>query len=140
MVKNRGQVSIEYLIVVSMVVFFVVSMMGVAYYYSNGIKDQIKLTQLQNFINKIITSSETVFYSGEPSKVTINAYLPSGVEKMETYQNQKGIYVEIRTSSGLNKMFFNSNVKIEIGEITKTEGLKRISIVAKEDKVQMEQV
>lgn len=143
MVKNRGQVSIEYLIVVGMVIFFVISMMGVAYYYSNNIKDQMRMTQLQNFMNKVITSAETVYYSGEPSKVTINAYLPAGVNYLNVFSGCNGLYVKFQISSGENIQCFESNVNIEIyaaNPITITEGLKRISIIAENDKVVMEQV
>ena len=133
MVKKRGQVSIEYLIVVGMVVFFITGTLGIAFYYSNNIKDQVKITQVQNFVNKVITSSETVYYSGSPSRVTISGYLPPGVNNITGLPFTKGIYLELNTSSGTNKMFFESNVDIEI-DINLNEGLKKLKIEAENDR------
>ena len=131
---KRGQISVEYLIVVGFVIFVVIGMLGVAFYYVAGVQDELKASQLDNFANKIISSSESVFYAGEPSKVTINAYLPSGVSVI-LIDDDTNLFFEIEFSTGLNKISFSSNVPLNISlppdDISLNEGLKKLEISAK---------
>ena len=138
MMKKRGQISTEYLIVVGFVGFLVLSVLGIAYYYTNSIRDQIRMNQLQSFGNKIITSAESVYYSGVPSRSTINAYLPDGVSSIIVADRE--IIFSISTSTGINTLSFRSNVKLRlIGQISMGEGSKRIQMDALEDEVTLTQ-
>jgi len=132
----KAQISIEYLIVVGFVTFVIIGVLGIAIIYSGSVKDKIKFNQLTSFANKLISSSESVFYRGEPSKATISAYLPEGVESIEIYPND--ILIKIRTSSGKNRISFSSDVSLS-GEITSSPGLKKIIITAQENNVLISQ-
>jgi uncharacterized protein (UPF0333 family) len=134
MEKRRGQISIEYLIVISFVTFVVLSVLGLAFFYSSQIRDTIKTNQMQNFCNKIISSAESTFYSGEPSRNTVTGHLPEGITNISIIKNS--IFVEMVTSSGTNKIAFPSNVPIN-GTIPKSAGYKKILLEAKLDKVQI---
>lgn len=136
-IKNRGQISTEYLIVVGFVTFLIVSVLGLSLFYSSQIKDKIKFNQLENFANKVISSAEQVFYSGEPSKTTITAYLPSGVEGVAVLSNE--IVFNITSSSGLSITSFQSDVPLS-GTISSSEGVKRISITAETNRVVLQEV
>ncbi len=127
---KRGQISTEYLIIVGFVIFLVVSVLGLALYYSSSISDRIRFDQVNNFANKIVSSAETVFYSGEPSRVTINAYLPAGVSGISVLSN--GIVINVSTASGLNTVYFESKVPLT-GSLNKNEGVKKILISAEVD-------
>lgn len=129
---KRGQISTEYLIVVGFVVFLVLGILGVAFFYTSITNDQIKVSQVSNLANKIISSSESVFYAGEPSKLTINGYMPIGVSSFEIMSNE--IVVSISTSSGVTTMSFTSNVPLS-GSVSNTEGVKRIEVLAQQDEV-----
>lgn len=129
--RKRGQVSTEYLIIIGFVTFFIISMVGIAFFYSNTIKDRIKVTQINNFANKIISSSESVFYAGKPSKATIFVYLPDNVKKIEIAGD---LIFEFQTSSGTNKVAFSSKVPLS-GTLTTSPGLKKIQMEAEEDYV-----
>ncbi|MDO8508744.1 MAG: hypothetical protein Q7S27_03615 [Nanoarchaeota archaeon] len=126
-IGKRGQISLEYLITVGFIVFLIIGILGVSLFYSSLIKDNIRMNHLRNFANKVISSSESVFYAGEPSLTTITAYLPSGVEGI--YIGDKQIYVNISAAGGTNRVSFSSNVPIN-GSISKTEGVKKIKISA----------
>jgi uncharacterized protein (UPF0333 family) len=130
--KKKGQVSIEYMLIFAFVTFVVLIILGVAFFYSSSIKDSIKVSQADNYANKIVSSSESVFYSGEPSKATISAYLPDSVENVDIQENH--IYIELRTSSGLNKMAFPSKVPIS-GSLSNVKGVKNIEITANDTAV-----
>lgn len=129
---KRAQVSTEYLIVIGFVSFLVLAVLGVAFFYTSITNDQIKVSQVSNLANKIISSAESVFYSGEPSKLTLTGYLPVGVRSFEIMSDQ--IVASISTSSGVTKISFSSNVPLS-GNISINEGVKRISVIAQQDEV-----
>ena len=132
--SKRGQISLEYLIVVAFVVFAVIVILGVSLFYTSSAQDQIKLNQLFTFATKITTSAESVYYAGEPSKVTITAFLPDGVQNIEVISNN--IVFTIVTSSGTSVNAFESNVPLDSATtILTNEGLKRIVIRAGADRV-----
>jgi len=134
-----GQISLEYLIVVSFVVFVVIGLVGVAIFYTSGAKDKLRVNQLSNFANKLITSAESVYFAGEPSKVTITAYLPGGVESFEVLENS--LLFGIRTDSGLTITSFPSDVPLNnVITFSLGEGVKRLRILASSDKVFINEV
>src|SRR3989344_6288143 len=102
--RKRGQISLEYLITVGFIVFLIIGILGVSLFYSSLIKDNIRMNHLRNFANKVISSSESVFYAGEPSLVTITAYLPSGVQEIYIGGNQ--ILVNISMAGGVDRGSF----------------------------------
>ena len=130
--EKKGQISIEYLIVVGFITALVIGMVGIAFIYTGGIEDEIKFNQLESFAKKLVSSAESVFYAGEPSKVEINAYLPRGVDGISI--DNREIIFNITTSSGLNSIGYSSNVNVT-GSISPSEGTKRIQIIAQSDKV-----
>ncbi|MDP4040007.1 MAG: hypothetical protein Q8P57_05510 [Candidatus Pacearchaeota archaeon] len=141
MEKRRGQVSVEYLIVVTFVTFLVIGVVGVALYYSTSLKESIKFYQLGGFAEKVISSAESVFYSGSPSKATITAYLPGGITGIEIMENQ--IVFTISTNNGEAITAYSSNVPITwVGgqPISSSKGLKRIEIKAVSDAVEISEV
>lgn len=125
--KNRGQVSTEYLIIISFVVFVVLVTMGIAFFYSSEIRDTIKLNQLDSFSQKIASQAESVYYAGEPSKIIVNGYLPSGVNEIRIMGNF--IVFNISTSSGENVIAYKSNVNLT-GSLSNNEGMKKIYLNA----------
>ena len=129
--EKRGQISTEYLIIVSFITFFIIVILGIALIYSGQIRDSIRMSQIEKFGKKIISSAETVFYAGEPSKSTINVYLPEGVTNIQILE--KEIVFTTTLSSGINKVSYASRVPIE-GTISTNEGIKKIQVLAASDK------
>ena len=129
---KRAQISTEYLLLVGFVTFVVLAILSIAFLYTSSVKDNIKINQASEFSNKIISSAESVFYSGKPSKATITVYLPEGVKAIEILYDQ--VVITTQTSSGENKQSFRSRVPIQ-GVIIPSEGVKKISLVAGEDYV-----
>ncbi len=130
--SKRSQVSMEYVIILGFVMFAIIGTLGIAFFYSGNIKDNIKLNQVNNFADKIIATAENVFYYGEPSKATISVYLPEGVENITILD--KDIIISTHTSSGLEKRAFSSNVQLE-GNIPHSSGIKKLVVQAAETKV-----
>jgi len=127
---KRGQISTEYLILTGFIVAFVIIILGAAIYYSSQIEDTIRTKQIEQFANKVVGSAASVYYSGEPSKTTINAYLPKGVSQITILERE--IVFNYTSVSGENDVSYLSKVPIS-GSITSSSGIKRIEIVAFSD-------
>ena len=137
--KKRGQVSFEYLIIMGFVTFIIVGILSIAFFYSNNVKDRIKINQMTNYANKIISTSESIFYAGYPSKATITVYLPENVISADVNSAEDSIIIAIQTSSGVAKTAFSSNVPIS-GALGTNMGLNKIQIEAGVTEVVISQV
>lgn len=121
----------ELLILMGFLTIVIIGILGIGCFYSNTINDRIRSNQINNFAAKIISTSETVFYAGEPSKSTISAHLPENVQSIEITDNV--IIIIYNLASGQNKAAFPSNVPIAedlSSQITTTSGLKNIVVIA----------
>jgi len=123
----KGQVGMEYMMIMGFVTLAIMSILAFAVFYSDQIKDRIKLNQVEGFAIQLISSAESVFFAGTPSKTTVSLYLPEGVEQITVAADY--IVFDVRTSSGINTRVFNSKVPLT-GAIPITEGLKKISLEA----------
>jgi len=137
MARNKAQSAIEYLIVIGFVTLAVSIVLVAAYFYIGMSRDRIRQNQMEALATKIINSAESVFYSGEPSQVTIIVYAPSGINEIEFLNYD--LIITASTSSGTMKRAFTSRV-ILTGNINPGEGTKRLRIKAESDKVVIEQV
>jgi hypothetical protein len=133
--SKRSQISFEYVIILGFVMIVIIGILGVALFYSGSIKDRIKVIQVNNFANKIISTAESVYYYGEPSKATISAYLPDGIKDITIMENS--LFISTQLSSNLEKNSFSSQVPIE-GNITVSSGIKKIIIKAEENKTRID--
>ena len=133
-IKNyKGQISTEALIIIGFILLLVISLLGVAFLYIRGINDRITGNQLNNYAEKIISASEDVYYSGEPSKVTMNVFTPEGIESIEILENNL-IVINISLNSGNSLLSFKSDVNLE-GNLSSHSGVKKIQIEALSDRV-----
>lgn len=130
--KKKAQIGMEYLMIVGFLTFILIGTLAVAFYHSNSLRDMISSRQVDGMANKIVSSAESVFYSGEPSKITIVTNIPERITLIEIINNT--IYVSFETSSGPNKVDFPSNVPIT-GTISSVSGLREIVLEAENTSV-----
>lgn len=128
--NKSGQISIEYLVVIGFVTLLIIVLLGIAFFYTNGVQDQIKERQLEDFVNKVVSSADAVAFAGSPSKVTINAFLPEGITDISI--NEKDIVFTFGLSSGTNVRSFDSDVSLS-GSISAASGTKTIQLTAQDD-------
>ena len=96
-----------------------------------GNKDRIKVTQISNYADKVLSTAESVFYAGEPSKATITSHLPESVLDIEIISPD--LIITFQTSTGQNKVSFASEVPIlenSSSPLTVSKGIKKIAVVA----------
>lgn len=131
---KKGQIGMEYMLLMGFLTFVLLTVLGVAYYNSNTIKNMINSRQVETFGNKIVTSAESVFYSGEPSKISIVVNIPERISEINI--SEETLYVTYETSTGTNKIAFDSNVPLT-GTISTTSGLREITLEAQTNSVQI---
>jgi len=127
--NKRGQVAFEYLVIMGFVSFVIIGILGTAYLYSNTIRDSIRVNQIENCANKIVSTAESVFYAGYPSKAVTSCYLPDNIISVEITEDE--IVVTYSGSTGTTVRGFESNVPIT-GTLSLTPGLNKIQIQAEE--------
>jgi len=127
--SKKAQASMELLILMGFLTFVIIGILGVGYYYSNTINDRIKSSQVNNFATKIVSTSESVFYAGEPSRSTVSVHLPENVQDVQIIDNM--VVITYSAATGQNKIAFPSKVPITenpSNEITSTSGIKNIVV------------
>lgn len=117
------------MIIVGFVTFAIMLVLALAFFYSDQIKDMIRLNQVDNFAIQLVNSAESTFFSGEPSKTTVRLYLPEGVKDIVVDSVENSIVITVRTSSGDNVVEYKSRVPIQ-GTISITQGTKKLSLTA----------
>ncbi|NTV23084.1 MAG: hypothetical protein HGA85_01760 [Nanoarchaeota archaeon] len=76
---KKGQVSIEFLAVFSFAFLMLIPLIIIFFDQTNEIQDAVAESQLKNVGIKIKDKAEIVYYSGEPSKATIEADFPDNI-------------------------------------------------------------
>ncbi len=129
---KKAQISVEYLVVMALITLIIITILGLALFYSGAIKDEIKMNQITHSANKIISTSESVFYTGEPSQATISVYLPDNIQNIEILEND--LIFTVQTNSGINKISFSSKVPI-LGTLPSFSGLRKMKVKAEQDNI-----
>ncbi len=135
--SKHSQISLEYIVILGFVMMVLIVILGIALFYSASIKDRIKIIQVNNFGDKIISTAESVYYYGEPSKATISVYLPDGVKNITVLENS--LFISTEVYSGEEKRSFLSNVPLE-GAISSAPGIKKIVVKAEGNKTIIDSV
>ena len=126
---KKAQISIEYMSIVGITTIIVIFLLWVSIYYSNEVEDTIKLNQLDSIGKDIVDNAESVYYFGQPSKVTLNVLIPDGVTQINLTSDE--LLFKVRTKSGITDMFYPSSVALQ-GYISSSYGYHDIVIEAKE--------
>lgn len=124
---KRGQASVEYVVLVGFITFVIIGILSLALIYTGSVRDSIRMNQIISYSNKVISSAESVFYAGAPSKITIAVHLPEGIETLEIVDDN--LVFTVHTSTGLSRVAFQSSVPIS-GSLDNSQGLRKIQILA----------
>ena len=129
--NKKAQSSMEFLILMGFLTLIIIGILSIGYFYSSTTNDRIRSSQVSSFANKIISTSETVFYAGEPSKATISVRLTDGIQDIEIINDT--LIITYSLATGQNKISFSSNVPLaesSTAEISSNSGIKNLVIVA----------
>ncbi len=137
MLRKRGQVGMEYLIIVSFITFVIISMVVVSYYYIDSSKKRMNDNQIESLGKSIVNSAESVFYEGAPSQIIITVYIPKGVQSIQV--TDYALIINSSSTAGVSTRAFISKVKLNsVSGILATEGTHNLLIKASSDRVFIE--
>ena len=134
---KNGQISTEYMILVGFITFVVISITGIALFYTAGSRDKVLFSNIDSFSSAITSTAESVYYSGQPSLATITPYLPSRVLSIDVEDYE--IVFNIETSTGNSRIAYTSKVKLA-GSLSSGEGIHRIRLEARDSDVLISEV
>ncbi len=86
--SSRAQVAMEYLIIIGFVAVITLPLVIIFQTHSRETTEEITSTQVYQISKKIADGAETVYYLGEPSKLTIKAYFPEGIKSISLGSNE----------------------------------------------------
>lgn len=81
--NKKAQVSVEYALVIGLIIFALTLAVGIAFFYSTTAKHQITINQIDKIGKKIAETADSIYYLGSPSKATIDINMPEGVKAIE---------------------------------------------------------
>jgi hypothetical protein len=130
---KRGQVSIEFITIFGFIFLMMIPLIIIFFDQSSAVKDAIASNHIRNLAVKIADKAETVYYLGEPSRTTFNAYLPESVISVNV--TKRSVIVLYRTSkNSIQTIIASGNVNMT-GNISIDPGVHHIEIKNIGDKV-----
>jgi uncharacterized protein (UPF0333 family) len=127
--KKRGQVALEYMLLIGFLTMVVISLIGISMYYSKETETTINTNQIDKIAKEIVDNAESVYYFGEPSKSTIKIFIPQGVKSINITPRE--INFRVLTTYGETDIFYQSTVNIT-GNISPAYGFHYVTIEARE--------
>lgn len=107
----KAQSALEYLMIVAIVFMIIIPTVYLFYSYSKESTEQITYPQINEIGINIMNNAESVYYSGEHSKIVIDVSMPDRITDVYILYNRELVF-NISTELGTNEMVFFSNVDI----------------------------
>jgi len=136
----KSQSSLEYLLVVALTFAIIVPTTYLFYSYSKESSQEISDAQITKLGRNIVDAAETIFYSGQGSKTTLDLSIPDNIESVQIVDGREIVF-NVTTSFGTSEIVFFSNVNVttlgsncirnvcKIPELTR-KGVEKIRIEA----------
>jgi hypothetical protein len=115
----------EYLIIIGFVAIITLPLIIVFQTHSKETTEDIASTQIYQISKRIADASETVYYLGEPSKLTIKTYFPSQVDSVSIGNNE--IVFNVRRGNKVDEIVVYSPINVS-GSISTHLGVHYITI------------
>ncbi len=96
--RRKGQMSMEYLLIMSFSFLLIIPLVIVFYTQSVGMKDRITNAQADRVVSKITEAASTVYYLGDDTKRTIKVNMPDNVKSVTVNNNYVSLLLDV--SSG----------------------------------------
>lgn len=126
--KSRAQVAMEYLIIVGFVVIITLPLVIIFQTHSKETTAEITSAQIYQISKRISDGAETVYYLGEPSKLTIKTYFPSSIESVSIGSNE--IVFNVRADGREDEIVIYTPINVS-GNLSTHEGVHYVTIESK---------
>ena len=122
----------EYVLIIGFATLIAIPLFLIFSHYTNETRNEVTYNQADSISRKIVDSAETVYYLGEPSKVTLKVYMPNDIKNL-TIENG---YVHFIVKAGrfTTDIVHSSTINIS-GNVSFKPGVKQINIESKGDYV-----
>ena len=143
---RRAQFAVEHILVIAIGIMILIPVINILYGYSKGQTDDITTAQIQNMGNSIIDTSETIYFMGDPAKITLEETMPGNINEITVLGNKELVfYIGDKNSSypflsdvPIDGPFYETvDVYCNESSVTKetcfSQGLKKITILAGDD-------
>lgn len=147
--NSSSQSSLEYLLVVALTFAIIVPTTYLFYNFSKESSQEIADAQITKLGKSIVDTAETIFYSGEGSKATLELNIPDNIDSALIIDGRELVF-NITTNFGTSEIVFFSSVNMttigsncnanvcKIPELA-SSGLKKLKIEAiSKDSVKLE--
>ena len=125
---KRGQISVEFITIFGFILIMIIPLITIFFDQSSSVQDKVTMNHLRNVAIKLTDKAEEVYYLGEPTKMTIKAFLPEMIESINI--TQRTITFRYKTlKNTLNDMTSVSLVNIT-GNISSEPGIHYIEVEA----------
>ncbi len=129
---TKAQISMEYLMIVGFVFAAFVPLTIIFYTYAQGSTEEIAAEQLSQIAKEVVDASETVYYQGAPSQVTLRIYMPAQLTGVSF--EKKNLILQYKTKNGVAEVIETSVVNIS-GSMPTVQGTYSLTIRALQDYV-----
>lgn len=126
--KSRAQVAMEYMIIVGFVAVLTLPLVIIFQTHSRETTAEITSAQIYQISKRISDAAETVFYLGEPSRLTIKTYFPGNINSVSIGNNE--IVFDVRTVGSSDEIVVYTPINVS-GNISIHEGVHYIIIESK---------
>jgi hypothetical protein len=126
--KSRAQVAMEYLIILGFVAIITIPLAIIFHTHSKETTAEITSAQIYQISKRISDGAETVFYLGEPSKLTIKTYFPRNVNSILIGSNE--IVFNVKAGERTDEIVVYTPINVS-GNISTYEGVHYITIESK---------
>jgi uncharacterized protein (UPF0333 family) len=129
---RRGQVSMEYMMVVGFSLLLLLPIIAVYGLERQNMDNQITAKQADTIARKVADSAETVYYLGKPARTTLKVYMPKNIVNV-SIDGREVVFV-VRMGKGLSDVVGTSDVNMT-GTITTRQGIQYIELTADDNVV-----
>ncbi|MBI2101096.1 hypothetical protein HYT53_00625 [Candidatus Woesearchaeota archaeon] len=107
----KAQSSLEYLLIVALTFAIIVPTTYLFYNYSRESSQEITDAQITKLGRSIVDSAESIFYSGQGSKIVLELNIPDSVYSALIIDGRELVF-NVTTTFGVSEIVFFSSVNI----------------------------
>ena len=109
--RAKAQSSLEYLLVVALTFAIIIPTTYLFYNYSRESSQQITDAQITKIGRSIVDTANTIFYSGQGSKSTLELNMPDNIASAGIIDGRELVF-NLTTTFGISEIVFFSSVNI----------------------------
>lgn len=130
MTLTKAQSALEYLMIIALALGIIVPITYLFFQYGSESNAEIVDSQVSQIGRSIIDTAETVYFSGEGAKITLDLSMPEDVDDIYILSNRELVFKIAADIGETEAVFFSSIPIAEDGDLTDIAGfgLKKVKI------------